>query len=326
MTTAALALDSEILALELLDLLRDLEPSHWRDELEEAFRQRVSEIEQRLEPLLQLPIADERLIALREGLDRLAEVLAKHAPATELPADLLRQEWMDFRLRLQGSYETIASNLRAYEIHIPALRPTNYLRNLFHAGMSMFAVGVIAVLPHPRLLLLISGAVAVFAWFLETSRRFSSFMDQGTWWFFGPMAHPHERTQVNSATWFSTALLALALTGSPLLGAVALAVLGLADPAAAIVGRRWGCLRLVNGRTLEGSLTFLAVGTVAAYGAVVLFRPDMQLGAALAIAAGAAGLGALAELSARRIDDNLLVPLGAAAGAALVAQLCGVPF
>ena len=94
-----------------------------------------------------------------------------------------------------------------------------------------------------------------------------------------------------------------------------LVVLGLADPAAAWAGRRWGRVRLLWGRTLEGSLTFFVVGSAAAFAALLLWHPLETPGATLLVALSGAGLGCLAELFSRRIDDNLSVPLAAAGGA-----------
>ena len=99
---------------------------------------------------------------------------------------------------------------------------------------------------------------------------------------------------------------------------MAIAVLGLADPAAAVIGRRFGKHRLIHGRSLEGTITFVIVGFVAAFsvGLLHLAPPAAAVGAL-----GASLLGALAELTSRRIDDNLSIPLASAAGAWALLQL-----
>ena len=109
----------------------------------------------------------------------------------------------------------------------------------------------------------------------------------------------------------------LAFLVEPRVSAVAVTVLAFADPAAGLVGRRLGRIRLVHGRSLEGSLTFVVVGALVAwallmvsYGSVTPHPVRMALGAAVC--------GGLAELFSRRLDDNLTVPLAAAFGAWLM--------
>ena len=137
------------------------------------------------------------------------------------------------------------------------------------------------------------------------------------------IAHEQERFRVNSATWYMTALLLLTLTFSPLLCVVAVAVLGFGDPLAGIAGRRWGRVRLVNGRTLEGTAVFVAVGTLAAMGAMQLVEHSLTPGVAWATALAAALAGGMAELLSRRVDDNLSIPLTAAAAATATMLLLG---
>jgi dolichol kinase len=139
--------------------------------------------------------------------------------------------------------------------------------------------------------------------------------------FFKPLAHAHEASRVNSSTWYATALLLLTLTRSPVLCVVAVAILGIGDPMAAFIGRRYGKIKLLHGRSLEGSLTFFASGTVVSVALLQLFHPALGLGMALAISAVAAAFGAIAELLSLRIDDNFSVPLAAALGGALVMLL-----
>src|SRR5690606_22680697 len=137
---------------------------------------------------------------------------------------------------------------------------------------------------------------------------------------FRHISHPHEAHQVNSSTWYATALVLLALTQEARLCLVGVTVLGLADPAAAIVGRRFGRLKLVNGRTLEGSLTFVLIGALASFAALFALSGPIFPAASTSTIATAAALGALfgavAELfSGRRVDDNMSVPLASALGA-----------
>ena len=78
-------------------------------------------------------------------------------------------------------------------------------------------------------------------------------------------------------------------------------------------------MKLLNGRTLEGSLAFVAAGFLAAFGVVRAFHPAVAMADAAVMALAAAVAGAVAEVFARRVDDNLAVPLAAGAAAWLAA-------
>ena len=97
--------------------------------------------------------------------------------------------------------------------------------------------------------------------------------------------------------------------GDGMMGSIAVVVLGLADPAAAWVGRRWGQIQLVNGRTLEGSMAFALVGTISAFGVMAVCYPSISMWMAFAISFMAGVVGAITELLCRRVDDNLAIPL-----------------
>jgi dolichol kinase len=140
----------------------------------------------------------------------------------------------------------------------------------------------------------------------------------------GPIAHPHEHRRVNSATWYCTALALLALAFDPVPSAIGLAALGVGDPLAAIVGRRFGRVKLMHGRSLEGTLSFALAATLAGTLAAKLFAPDLAWSLALLVAAAGGLAGALAELLSLHIDDNFSVPMVGAGAATVVASLLGV--
>ena len=101
-------------------------------------------------------------------------------------------------------------------------------------------------------------------------------------------------------------------------------MLGVGDPVAGLIGRRWGRTKLVGGRSLEGSLAFVAAGGIAAAIALIAYYPTLSLGVIAALAFTAALAGALAELLVRKVDDNFSIPVAAGAGCSLVAGLLGV--
>lgn len=194
------------------------------------------------------------------------------------------------------------------------LRPANLTRSLFHVGCGAVALLLIRFLPSGGWLIAAAGAVAFAAWTMEASRRMSPRANDALMRLFGAVAHPHERYRINSSTWYVTALLLLAILAEPWASAAGAFVLAVADPAAGIVGRRYGRTRLCAGRSLEGSLSFLVVAMVAATAALAWLAPaSISSMTLLQVALVGAVAGTLTELFSFWADDNLTIPLVVAA-------------
>ena len=95
---------------------------------------------------------------------------------------------------------------------------------------------------------------------------------------------------------------------------ISVAILGVSDPLAAVVGRRYGRTELVNGRSLQGSLTFLGSGVLVSGVLLRLVQPNLSIQDVLFASVCSSLLAALAELFSKKIDDNLSIPLAAALG------------
>ena len=203
---------------------------------------------------------------------------------------------------------TIAFDPGEAPAHSAATRPANTTRSLFHVASGALSLTLIRLLPSRAWLIAVSLTIAIAAWSMEAARRRSPAANDRLMRFFGAIAHPQERYRVNSSTWYVTALLILA-TFFPLRAAeLGVVVLGLADPAAGLIGRRFGRTRLRTGRSLEGTLTFVAVGTLGALAALIAFH-ELPWSARITLALVGAVAGAVAELVSTRFDDNFTIPL-----------------
>lgn len=326
--TQTLSNESERVLLELHALLRDIDPSRWRDGVESAFRERLGRIQAGAAHMVAAARADGKMDLARERLDELARAIRDYSPRQSLPSkQALRDEWLTFRKRVAPCYEACAHALRREAIEVPSLRPTNYARSIFHVFSGLGSIALLEFVLPLWFLPWLTGGLALVCWTLETTRRIWPAWNTllFKFIFFKVISHPRERHHVNSATWYITALFVLSLLQSHLVGAVALAVLAVADPAAATIGRRFGKTQLIHGRTLEGSLAFAVTGTAAALLTMHLLHPEAAVWpATLAVGASAAVFGALAELFSKRLDDNLTVPLSAAAGTVAAAFVTGL--
>lgn len=270
---------------------------------------RVDRVRTRLDAAARAELADREIA---EAAGELAAML-EDAPSQAVE----RSTWVAFRQRVQPAYEALVHALSAEDVEVPSLRPTNYARNGLHVLSAVSGIVALELLPSTVWAVGVASGVALLGWSLEIGRRRSAAVNRFCMSLFGRTAHPHEAHRVNSATWYATALVLLALTGAVVPCAIALAVLGVGDPVAAIVGRRFGKTPLVHGRTLEGTLAFALAGTIAAVGLVAVLHPDVGLGRTILAAGAGAACGAVAELLCRKIDDNLAIPLAAFAGAFL---------
>lgn len=302
---SAVAEASRDVAVELYELFAELDRGRLKEAALASMRARLDAVRDKVSTLkTEAPAPLDREM---QTLDVLLDV----------PRIEGRRDWLALRQRVQPTYESLARALSREDIHVPSLRPTNYARNVLHLGSAAFALGALELSPTWNVAIAIAAGFAAVGISLEIGRRLSSRVNDFCMWLFGRTAHPHEAHRVNSATWYAVAVLLMALCQQVVPSAIALVVLGIGDPCAAIVGRRLGRVRLVNGRSLEGSLAFVLAGGATAAAFVSLVHPELGLVATVVGSAAGALAGAVAELFSRRIDDNFSVPLTAFAAAYL---------
>ena len=99
-----------------------------------------------------------------------------------------------------------------------------------------------------------------------------------------------------------------ALCFSNRVASCAFAILILSDTSAALIGRKWGWHRFFNGKSLEGSLSFLLSGWILAAGFCVAGNLP---GTTLAIWLFGVAVSCIAEFFNEQIhlDDNFTIPL-----------------
>ncbi len=186
-------------------------------------------------------------------------------------------------------------------------------RKLIHLS-SFWMVALIWFFPYPRTLLVCFFSICLilnlllehaYANNVPAVRKFYSA-------FFGRML----RAEVQPGQWvvsgsppvFAAAALSTLLFPQTV-AAVALGVMLIADTAAALIGRRFGKHKLVNGKSAEGFAAFCIAGT----GLALLM---LSAGGGLTFCAGVAAFfgvfcAALAELFEKQIhlDDNFTIPV-----------------
>jgi dolichol kinase len=111
------------------------------------------------------------------------------------------------------------------------------------------------------------------------------------------LASPREEKGIASSTWYALSAFLVLLLFPTAYALAGILVLAWADPAANVVGQRWGRRKFLAG-------TFLGTGAfvLVAFLALTIFVPWKA-------ASLVAVFTAVIEASPLRIDDNLLVPI-----------------
>jgi dolichol kinase len=273
-------------------------------------RTRVQQLRERLQEITAQRDSVSTAPAAKMVRARLSEL--KFLLDTQLPSPTLPARWDEFRTKVSPAYERLAASLRHLDIHVPSLRPTNYARNIYHVSNSLLAMMILLFITEAQAFVLTAG-IMLFAWTLEIFRRIIPALNDFLMWLLARFAHPHEAWRVNSATWFATAMFILASMWDLQVASAAVVVLGFGDPIAAIVGRRYGRVQLVNGRTVAGTMAFVGLATLMVW-LWLMVAWSCTAGTAFCWALSAAIPGATAELFSRRIDDNLSIPVAAGVG------------
>ncbi len=320
----ALVSESGRLVLDLHGALSEIDAGRWRAGMAEEARLKIDAINERLTALIEARWP-EQTEALRERLATLRDRLARELPDPSGTAARMSRPWVAYRSAVTPAYEALSRKLREHQIHVPTLRPSNHFRSVVHVGNALLCIGILYAVPHPAWILAATIPAFIWAWTVEIMRRTRPEMNEKVMRFFGPVAHHYEHHRINSATWYVSTILLLSFTMSPLICAIGLAVLGVGDPAAGFVGRKWGRMKIMHGRTLEGALAFVLAATPAAMLAAYLFAPGLPILTVAALAFTAASAGAVAEMVSLRVDDNLSIGLVSAGAAALMSLALSVP-
>ncbi len=268
---------------------------------------------------------------LRAKAARVHETMAgsdEHAPALAQVDALLAQlaedhdpaRWRSSRAALVDTYRALRGagdgTARGGRAEPARAKPLNLARTSFHvlSGV-MWALVYEHVLERGPLLWAI-GACLVFFLTDDAMRRW--FPDRRSGFavvVFRVLARASEASRIATSTWYALGLMvgvALLPKAACLMG---LLTLTFADPAAGLVGRRWGGRRIYRDKTLGGSSAFFVVAFGIAGATLAVQLPALSLAARLGSAALIAIAGTIAELFGDHVADNfsILVVTGAVA-------------
>jgi len=295
----AFVLDSETLTKGARPEVNAQKFRAWADDL----RQRFSQVRQDTSLRIQ-----EQVTAVGDNLHEIREELRKQHPC--------RQELKNRWISLGRNYEKLVLQLqRASEnfpkaIEIPHLKPSNYARNLFHFFNSLWAALLYELVFEKPAMLIIACSFLALETVMEVVRRISPawnerFCNQ----LFGAVSRPHAEHSITAATWYTIALVIGVLTMPKHAIVAGTLMLGVGDPIASIVEKKWGKRKITGGKSLEGTLGFFVSSAVTLFILFSLATPHIALSSRVLISAVIALGGALTELFTGRIEDNFSIPL-----------------
>ncbi len=251
---------------------------------------------------------------LRSEADRTAHAVAVEA----LEGD--RGQW-------PSSLEQAYRQLRVQAVrHSPAARALprrvsshNPHRSAFHAAAGLCAALVHRYLLTPDAALAVAVGLSGVGLALELTRRQLPSFNRSIMAsrFVRRVSRAHEHRRIWSSTYFAWGVTATMLFAPPVAVQLACVVLAFGDPSASIVGRHAGGPKLLEAKSLGGSLGFVGAGTAFGF-AFLLLSQDLSFGTSLVLAGVASLAGAVAELFSKTVDDNLTIPIAAGLAATLL--------
>jgi len=192
-------------------------------------------------------------------------------------------------------------------------RRVSLLRKLIHLAATLIpALGWLVSFP---LALGLAGVVLVASLVLEAARRWWPWVNQLLWRLVPSVFREWEDRRLLGSTWFSLGMLVTLLLCGRDAGGTAILFLAWGDPAAELVGRRWG--QPERRKTLAGSLGCLVACLLA--GVIGVNLVGLSPWAALAGVLTAT----LVERWSPPPDDNLWMPILSGLTILLVQQVAG---
>lgn len=174
-------------------------------------------------------------------------------------------------------------------------------RRVFHASSGLaLAFGPLLLGFDGRAVLLVLGLLLVCAVTIDLVRLRIPELNKLFFRTLSALASPREASRFASSTWYLVGVI-VTYAVFPLWALAAVLVLGLADPTASVIGRRWGRVHVGTGSVEGASAFFLVSALILAATVGGLMRPVVV---ALVVTC--------VELLPTPLDDNLTIPLAVA--------------
>mmetsp|Transcript_2732 Transcript_2732/g.6111 ORF Transcript_2732/g.6111 Transcript_2732/m.6111 type:complete len:399 (+) Transcript_2732:155-1351(+) len=306
----------EDLAQHLSKILKDASKIRVRRSTAPDLTPIQCKVEASLETKVILATAPEGIVsALKDVAAAMRKVVRMNRDPSGGPPPLNNPDmWRNLEAVLLEPFEELAGRMRTAGLHVPQVRNFKLARSLYHSASSLLVVLCGELLWTSRDMMVVSATACACAWFSEYLKLRSEGFRRFMFSLLGAISRDGEQHNVNSATWYMSALMCLSFLFGKLPSGLGALALGVGDPAAALVGSKLGSIKVYGKKTMEGSGAFVLVSFAFSVG-YMRGLYQLEWPAVLSLAAVAAVSGSIAELfcPVPTVDDNLFVPLATAA-------------
>lgn len=227
------------------------------------------------------------------------------------------EQWKLVEDHVLAPYENLAGLMRSAGLHVPQVRNFKLARSLFHAANSIVVVVLAELVATQEQMQVVALVCCLSSWTMEFLKVQSDAFKRVMFKVLGAISRDGEQHNINSATWYMSAMLIISVLFPSIACCIGTLALGVGDPAAALVGSKFGSVKLYGKKTLEGTLAFATVSMLASMMYLWAFYA-VPLSKMMVISAAGSVSGAVAELYCTFVDDNLFVPVATAGVVSLV--------
>ncbi|MBI2340685.1 MAG: hypothetical protein HYU99_10055 [Deltaproteobacteria bacterium] len=237
--------------------------------------------------------------------------------------EVRESSFQDFRKSFHRRIDEMADRVAGLERHplvqkflrgeavLASRKNIQWGRKLAHAFNGIFFIYLLVYSNWPETVVWgLTGGFIVWALSLETARHINPGINRWVCRWFGPIMREREKTNINSAIFYIVSMAVVYFTCPIEVSQLTMLFIGIGDPVAGIVGVIWGKTKITSHVSVEGSLAcFAACAGLAALCAGFLFPKTLPLLPLIFFSLLGGVIGAVAEASFKRLDDNLVMPL-----------------
>ena len=228
-----------------------------------------------------------------------------------------------YRQALESRTHQLAQQIAALEEHrlvqkflkgeviLSSKKSLQWGRKICHAvlGLSFLYLFVYSGLSE-TVIWLITGPLLLWAFSLETARHLNPRINQWVCQRFKLVMREREKTRVSSAIFYMLAMSIVYFVFPSKVLVLTMLFIAIGDPVAGIVGVYWGRRKLAPHVSLEGfAACAVTCALLAGLCVGLLFDAGLSMSALLLFSLLSGVIGAMAESSFKKIDDNLVMPL-----------------
>lgn len=240
------------------------------------------------------------------------ESLDKRLKGVDVKIKILQMHFKDLSQQIDELQEqSLVQKFLHGERVMSARENIQWRRKMFHCFSGLFFFYLFVYTGLSKTFLHVLGwSFALFAISVETMRHLKPWINDWCCWIFEPLMREREKTKINSAVFYIVSMWLVYLVFPIEVSMLAILFIAIGDPIAGIVGTYWGKTKLKPHVSLEGSIACaVSCAMITFVCAGFLFQNTLSLLPLIFCSLIGGLIGAFAESSFKKLDDNLVMPL-----------------